>query len=121
MDLTRRLLCNVLDKLHRDYFPQVQFKTWVDDVPQTAVGPEEEILEKSARASEDFVKGMLGLGLRMSDKSVVICSSKELATKMQIRLKKVGVDVQVAEVGADLGTDCVAGGPRRCAQQKGCM
>ena len=75
VDLTRPLLYNVMDKLHRDFFPAVQFKTWVDDVPQTAVGREDEIFEMSANASLAFVEGMSKLGLSMSSKSVVLTSS----------------------------------------------
>ena len=117
VDLTRPLLYNVMDKLHKDIFPAVQFKTWVDDVPQTAVGREDEIFEMSANASEAFVEGMSKLGLRMSSKSVVLASSPELAKRMQARLKKAGIDFQVASHGADLGADCVAGGARRVTLQ----
>ena len=91
----------------------MQFKTWVDDVPQTAVGKEDEIFETSALASEAFVEGMSKLGLRMSPMSVILASNPGLAKRMQERLKKAGVEVQVASSGADLGADCVAGGARR--------
>ena len=47
-----------MDRLHRDFFPAVQLKTWVDDVPQTAVGREEDTFEVSAKASEVFVAGV---------------------------------------------------------------
>ena len=117
VDLTRPLLYNIMDKLHRDFFPAVQFKTRVDDVPQTAVGREEDIFEVSAKASEVFVAGMAKLGLFMSPKSVLLASNPELAKRMQTRLKKAGVEVQVASHGADLGADCVAGGARRVTTQ----
>ena len=117
VDLTRPLLYNIMDKLHRDFFPAVQFKTWVDDVPQTAVGREDEIFEMSANASVAFVRGMAQLGLNMSPKSVVLASSPDLAKKMQARLKKSDMEVQVASSGADLGADCVAGGARRITLQ----
>ena len=71
----------------------------------------------SANASEAFVQGMSKLGLSMSSKSVVLASSSELAKRMQARLKKAGIDVQVASHGADLGADCVAGGARRVTLQ----
>ena len=38
---------------------------------------------------------------------------------MQKRLKNVGIEVQISSVGADLGADCVAGGPRQVTLQKG--
>ena len=117
VDLTRPLLYNGMDKIHRDLFLAVQFKTWVDDVPQTAVGKQDEIFEISAKASEVFVEGMTKLGLRISPKSVVLASNPELAKRMQTRLKKAGIDVQVASHGADLGADCVAGGARRVTLQ----
>ena len=71
----------------------------------------------SADASEAFVEGMAKLGLSMSPKSVVLASNPELAKRMQARLKKAGIDVQMASHGADLGADCVAGGARRVTLQ----
>ena len=117
VDLTRPLLYNLTDKLHRDFFPAVQFQTWVDDIPQTAVGREEDIFEVLANSGEMFVHGMAKLGLNMSTKSVVVASSPDLAKRMQNRLKEAGKDVQVASSGADLGADCVAGGARRITLQ----
>ena len=86
-------------------------------MPQTAVGREDDIFEMSANASEAFVEGMAKLGLFMSPKSVVLASNPELAKRVQTRLKKAGIDVQVASHGADLGADCVAGGARRVTLQ----
>ena len=85
--------------------------------PRLQLEKEDEIFDISAKASEVFVEGMTKLGLRMSPMSVVLASNPELAKRMQTRLKKAGIDVQVASHGADLGAVCVAGGARRITLQ----
>ena len=68
VSLTRALLYDVLDDMHRSFSP-ITMRTWVDDCFQLHTGPRDFILEHAFGAAQHFAHLITDLGLYISGKS----------------------------------------------------
>jgi ribonuclease HI len=105
-----------MHKLHIAH-PTVMANTWVDDIAQTMVGPFDAVVHGAVNASTQLVRGLEQLGLTISPKSQFVASNMQAAKDIQAALRRNGIDVQVGQVGLDLGVDFVAGAKRRVSNQ----
>ena len=77
VDFTRALLYNLLDKLHKDYFP-MQASTWVDDIAQTVLGPPELLFPWLLGLVLRWSKGLLSRGWRSPPSSDLLPAASVL-------------------------------------------
>ena len=75
----------------------------VDDVSQQAVGQLEDLVVPIVHAAERFVTMARRLKLIISEKSVIVSSSKHLSSLIKSELAALGVSVKIAVGARDLG------------------
>ena len=117
VSFTRAALYDVLESMHRDYRP-CHIQTFVDDIPQMHMGPEDVIIDQAIEQSIALSAKLQAEGFTISSKSTIVASSKEIATKVAEALDGHGIVITIKESGKDLGVDFGAGARRRTLVQK---
>ena len=102
VSLTRALLYDILDDMHRSCSP-VTLRTWVDDCFQLHTGPKAFVLEHAFSAAQKFAQLVADRGLRISNKSTITASSQDLADDLQARLAACGLALKAETSAKDLG------------------
>ena len=113
LSFTRRALYETLAFVHRKSFPRCDIKSFADDTPQVHTGPEEVIYVDAVDQATDFVDKLASRGSTISGKSVLVATCPALATHVQAKLQRHGIQSQVAESDRDLGVDFTPGARRR--------
>ena len=109
VSLTRALLYEVLDDMHRSCSP-ITLRTWVDDCFQLHTGPRAFVAEHALVSARRFAHLIANLGLRISDKSTITASSQDLADELQGKLAASGLVLKSEPSAKDLGVDFAGGG-----------
>ena len=117
VSLTRALLYDVLDDMHRSCSP-ITLRTWVDDCFQLHTGPKAFVLEHALSAAQKFAQLIADKGLRISCKSTITASSQDIADHLQARLATCGLELKAEASAKDLGVDFAGGGRRRIPVQQ---
>ncbi len=117
VSLTRALLYDILDDMHRSCSP-ITLRTWVDDCFQPHTGPKAFVLEHAFGAAQRFAKLMADKGLKISSKSTITASSQDIADDLQCRLAICGLALKAEASAKDLGVDFAGGGRRRIPVQQ---
>ena len=82
---------------------RVSCSVHVDDVSQLAVGQLADLVVPVAHAAERFVILARRLKLLISEKSVIVSSSKHLSSLIKTELAGIGICVKIASGARDLG------------------
>jgi hypothetical protein len=106
--LTRTLLYQTLERLHRDYKP-VTLSTWVDDIAHTVHGPAQIIGAKLVDSAISLAESLTALGCTISTKTKVVCSTASLTDSVVQQLALRGLVLQGSEHARDLGVDTTQG------------
>ena len=117
VSLTRALLYDVLDDMHRTCSP-ITMRTWVDDCFQLHTGPRDFVLDHAFAAAQHFTHLIADRGLRISGKSTITASSQNLADELQGKLAASGLVLKSEASAKDLGVDFTGGGRRRIPVQQ---
>ena len=117
VSLTRALLYDVLDDMHRSCSP-ITLRTWVDDCFQLHTGPKAFVLEHAFGAAQRFAQLLADKGLRISCKSTITASSQDIADDLQCKLAACGLSLKAEASAKDLGVDFAGGGRRRIPVQQ---
>jgi hypothetical protein len=117
VSLTRALLYDLLDDMHRNYMP-VTMRTWVDDCFQLHTGPRTYVFEHAFEAALHFAELCASKGLEISAKPTVTASDQSMALELNRRLRSHGIELQVEDAAKDLGVDFAGGGRRRIPVQQ---
>ena len=115
--LTKPLLYDMLDALHRDYRP-ITIKTWIDDIFQLHTSRKEITQPHAKKAALQLVALARRKRLQISSKSSITSSDPELAQRIQKDLAAEGIHLQVENSSKDLGVDFAGGGRRRIPVQQ---
>ena len=117
VSLTRALLYDILDNMHRSCSP-ITLRTWVVDCLQLHTGPKAFVLEHAFGAAQKFAQLIADRGLRISNKSTITASSQDLADALQARLAITSLELKAEASSKDLGVDFTGGGRRRIPVQQ---
>ena len=104
VSLTRALLYDVLDDMHRSCSP-ITLRTWVDDCFQLHTGPKAYVLEHAFASAQRFALLIANKGLRISCKSTITASSQDIADDLQGKLAACGLVLKAEASAKDLGVD----------------
>ena len=117
VSLTRALLYDVLDDMHRSCSP-ITLRTWVDDCFQLHTGPKDFVINHAFVAAQRFAQLISNKGLKISGKSTITASSQEIADELQAKLATCGLVLKSEASAKDLGVDFAGGGRRRIPVQQ---
>jgi hypothetical protein len=117
VSFARAALYEVLEGMHRDYMP-CNIQSFVDDLPQVHMGPEEIILEQAIELATALASRLRKEGFEISGKSTIVAPSRQLAEKIAKELRRSGLELQVQDSARDLGVEFSGGARRRITIQK---
>ena len=112
----RSQVYSILEKATWQAYRQTLIEQFVDDVAQNTRGQSRtEVLEEAIEVTLMLAEEFKEEGLKVSKKTTVVCSNKDMRTKIQKVLKQNGLQVKAETEVKDLGVDA-AGGARRSAK-----
>ena len=117
VSLTRALLYDVLDDMHRSC-SRITLRTWVDDCFQLHTGPRDFVLEHAYAAALRFAHLIADKGLKISGKSTITASSQDIADDLQGKLATCGLVLKSEASAKDLVVDFAGGDRRRIPVQQ---
>ena len=106
--LARVLLYAIMDR-HYNSMPRMLFRTFVDDIRQSHAGKEIDVIAEATEVAESLAQDLIGVGCKISDKSVCLSNKKKITSTIKHNLKHKGTEMNVATVGKDLGVATTAG------------
>ncbi len=114
----RTVVYQLIEKAASRIGERVTVKQYVDDLAQSARGKKyKEVKNQTVEAALELKKVMEEEGLTVSDKTTLVCSSKELEEDVRRGLAAGGMKIKVARQVKDLGVDATGGGRRSTKTQ----
>ena len=108
---TRVYLREELDRVQLST-PGAEQSVYVDDISQVAQGTFDFVVDALVSGGIKLNEAIARLHLRVSPKSVIVCSAYKLSKSIQAELLQYGIRAQVAKHARDLGV-CLNPGSRR--------
>eukprot|EP00959_Pyramimonas_sp_CCMP1952_P127149 2659540-Pyramimonas_sp.AAC.1 len=112
MPWTKAYLYQMLDDIHRRFFPVVVTQGYVDDLSQNAQGSADDVVSAVVPAALHLARGVDRLRLTMSDKSAIVSSKRSVSFRIARQLRAAGVALRVQDTVRDLGVATTAGKAR---------
>ena len=112
VNLSRFHLFEVLDHVHRAWRP-TEVSSWVDDLAQQTFGSPGMLLRHVPEVAIDIKERLQQVGIKISVKTALMASNKELGAKIVGELARRGLVVKFADSARDLGVDSSCGRLRR--------
>ena len=109
--LTKALLHDMLDHLHRRYRP-VSIQSYVDDLAQRHQGKGPGLAKQAVQCAAELVDLMGELGVSMSPKSALQASTPVLSSMVQQELAALDISLRNPKSVRDLGLDSTIGKSR---------
>ena len=83
---------------------------FVDDIRQSHSAPStSKLANRVSHTCNGLASGLIGLGCKISTKTIVLSSSAEIGQAICRRVKNIGIPVKLKKIGKDLGVVTCAG------------
>ena len=99
---TRLYLWDILDNLHRKYFPTT-IEAWVDDLAQQVTGSRTAVIKSTVEASSYLANTLQGRGARISAKACLLASDKDVGDEIIRQLESKGLSLKHEQTARDMG------------------
>ena len=105
-DAAREYIAPLLQRIHEGYRPKsLSLHAWVDDIVESKIGPASSVVDDSVDAAVDLADGLDDLGLKLSPKSKLLASSRDIGKASAAKLDAAHVTITLAAVADDLGLE----------------